>query len=322
MNRPTADARRRDPALTALATIYALGAAFCLLGALRPPSEATPVLLHGVLAAVGFVGGLVLWSSSGPRGRRAVRPLLHTGLVVNAALTWLLMVSAATPSGHVLVGYNFVYLVMVAAYFLPRREARAHTALVVAASLTAGQASHLDSRALVGPVIAVSVVTVSEVLGRLATRLRAGATTDALTGALNRGAFTDVAHDVLETAARRGQQVSLVVADLDDFKLVNDREGHAAGDDVLATVAEQWRSCLRSGDVLARLGGDEFVVLLPGATRSQAADVVARMRSATAVRWSSGIATAAPGDELAELFDEADRELYLEKGRRLPAARR
>jgi diguanylate cyclase (GGDEF)-like protein len=309
-------APRRDPALTAIATIYLLGGLFCLVGAVEPPSPRTPVLLHGVLAAVGLVGGAVQWWMSGLPIRRATGPLLHVGLAVNTVLTWLLMVSAATPSGHVLIGYNFVYLVMVAAYFLPRHQARVQTGVVVVAVLSAAQLSHLDPKAMVGPIVAVSVVIVSEVLGRLATRLRSGATIDALTGVFNRAAFTDAANDLLAAAARRGHPVSLVVADLDDFKRVNDVHGHTAGDRVLARVAQDWRGCLRAGDVLARLGGDEFVVLLPGANLAQARDVVTRMRAASSTPWSSGVATAEPGTELRTLFDEADRELYAQKARR------
>jgi diguanylate cyclase (GGDEF)-like protein len=112
------------------------------------------------------------------------------------------------------------------------------------------------------------------------------------------------------------------VADLDDFKLVNDQHGHTEGDRVLARVAQDWRSCLRAGDVLARLGGDEFVVLLPGANLAQAHEVVARMRSASSTSWSSGVATAVPGTDLRSLFDEADRELYTQKARRSGQASR
>jgi diguanylate cyclase (GGDEF)-like protein len=307
---------QRDPSLSAMAMIYLLGAVFCVLGAVAPPSPQTPRLLHAVLAAIGLAGGTLLCWVSNRWAGRGTTPLLHVALAVNTSLTWLLMLSAATPTGRLLIGYNFVYLAMVAAYFLPSRQARVHTTMIVVAVATVTYLSSTDTPWTVGLVVTVSIVTVAEVLGRLASRLRTGATTDSLTGVLNRAAFTDVAHEVLATASRRGQQVSLVVADLDDFKLINDVHGHTAGDEVLASVAEQWRGCLRSGDVLARLGGDEFVVLLPGANRSQADAVVERMHAASAVEWSSGIATVCVGSDLRSLFDEADRELYAKKSRR------
>lgn len=317
VNRPsTTTTSPREPSLGAMATIYLLGGVFCLLAAVAPPSPETPRLLHAVLAAVGLVCGILLWWVSDRWAGRSTAPLLHVGLAVNTLLTSLLMVNAATPAGRVLIGYNFVYLVMVAAYFLPLRASRLHTAAVVVAVASVTRVTNQDTNWMVGLVVTASVVTVSEVLGRLATRLRDGATIDSLTGVLNRGAFTAVAREVLATATRRNQLVSLVVADLDDFKLINDEHGHTVGDDVLTRVAADWRSCLRSGDVLARLGGDEFVVLLPGADRSQAHDVVARMRSGSPVRWSSGVATAQPGTDLRALFDEADRELYAQKAAR------
>jgi len=299
-----------------MAMIYLLGAVFCLLGVVAPPSPQTPRLLHGVLAVVGLIGGALLWWVSNRWAGRATAPLLHGSLALNTVLTALLMLNAATSTGRVLIGYNFVYLVMVAAYFLPQREARAHTVAVIVAVASVTHLAGRGSSWTVGVVVTVSIGAVSEVLGRLATQLRSGATIDALTGVLNRAAFTDAANDLLAAATRRGHPVSLVVADLDDFKLINDQYGHTEGDRVLARVAQDWRSCLRSGDVLARLGGDEFVVLLPGANLAQARDVVTRMQAASSTCWSSGVATAEPGADLRTLFDAADRELYAHKARR------
>jgi diguanylate cyclase (GGDEF)-like protein len=316
VNRALTTTAQRDPSLSAMAMIYLLGAVFCVLGVVAPPSPQTPRLLHGVLAVIGLVGGALLWRLSDRSAGRAHTPVLHLALAVNTSLTWLLMLNAATPTGRVLIGYNFVYLAMVAAYFLPQREARVHAAMIVVAVAVVTRVAAEDTSWLVGLVVAMSIVTVSEVLGRLATRLRTGATTDSLTGVLNRAAFTNAAHDVLASATRRGQPVSLILADLDDFKLVNDVHGHTAGDQVLAKVAHDWRSCLRAGDVLARLGGDEFVVLLPGANLAQARDVVTRMLAASSPSWSSGVATAEPGTDLRALFDKADRELYAQKARR------
>lgn len=99
------------------------------------------------------------------------------------------------------------------------------------------------------------------------------ATTDELTGISNRRGFRLLAQYSLNFCARQNLPVSLAFLDLDKFKSINDRFGHAAGDQALAAFAEQMRASFRSADLLARLGGDEFVVLLSdtGRERAQAA---------------------------------------------------
>jgi diguanylate cyclase (GGDEF)-like protein len=86
---------------------------------------------------------------------------------------------------------------------------------------------------------------------------------DALTGLLNRQAFTDRLGQVIEAARRREIQGALLFLDLDRFKQVNDTEGHIVGDELLRTIAERLTDTLRASDIVARLGGDEFAVLVP-----------------------------------------------------------
>lgn len=104
-------------------------------------------------------------------------------------------------------------------------------------------------------------------------RLVHAATRDSLTGLANRDAF----HDALAAA---DESVAVVYIDVDRFKDVNDRWGHAVGDRVLTRLAEQIESACRPGDVVARFGGDEFVVLLRGVDRSTAREIAERIASA------------------------------------------
>lgn len=124
-------------------------------------------------------------------------------------------------------------------------------------------------------------VVVSVLLHRLRAALereRALSRTDHLTGVLNSRAFTETLGRELERARRYGRPFSLAYADLDNFKTVNDRYGHTAGDDLLRTVAQLMQGVLRRTDSVARLGGDEFAVLLPEADAVAAARAVGHMR--------------------------------------------
>ena len=96
-------------------------------------------------------------------------------------------------------------------------------------------------------------------------RLRHLATSDHLTGLANRALFTDHLDEVVERAGRTGRGVAVLFCDLDRFKEVNDRFGHAVGDRVLVEIAERLRAIIRGDDMVARVGGDEFVIICDGA---------------------------------------------------------
>ncbi|GAA4596632.1 diguanylate cyclase (GGDEF)-like protein [Actinoplanes octamycinicus] len=144
---------------------------------------------------------------------------------------------------------------------------------------------------------------------------------DSLTGLANRSLFTTRMENALVTTRSGG--VATLLVDLDRFKVVNDSLGHAAGDRLLAAVADRLRECLRAGDTAARLGGDEFAVLLPGVAGVAAAVPVAR-RIVHALRdpfdldgrevfatCSVGVAYAEPGAADAEdLLVRADLAMF------------
>lgn len=115
------------------------------------------------------------------------------------------------------------------------------------------------------------------------------------------------------------------MADLDNFKDINDTYGHAAGDAVLATIAKTMSNCLRASDVVGRWGGDEFLAILSGITRPFLANVSEKLLKLVAqstvplddtkvqVTISVSAAMAVPGDSPESLLKRADRQLYASK---------
>ena len=150
------------------------------------------------------------------------------------------------------------------------------------------------------------------------------ARTDFLTGLLNSRYFTELAERELDRARRYEQPVSVAFLDVDNFKEVNDRFGHIAGDACLLQVAAALKHTFRSDDTLFRLGGDEFLVIAPGLDPEAAEARVVRLRAdltegvegAPPCHVSVGVASLAPCGEPEAALREADDRMYLEKRRR------
>jgi diguanylate cyclase (GGDEF)-like protein len=145
---------------------------------------------------------------------------------------------------------------------------------------------------------------------RMLTRL---SRVDVLTDVLNRRGFAERFAAEVAHSRRTGQGAALLVLDLDGFKLLNDAQGHAAGDELLRWVAATLRSEVHPHDIVGRLGGDEFVVLLTG---GDAFDVADNLRTVLAARIgaSIGVAVLGPdGDDFDALYAVADARLYQQK---------
>lgn len=149
---------------------------------------------------------------------------------------------------------------------------------------------------------------------RMSTRLEAEAHIDPLTGLLNRRALRRDLQRELGRAGRHGRSLTVIVADLDGLKTVNDTQGHAAGDSVLRAMAVGLGDALRVGDQAYRLGGDEFVVMLPEATAETAEAVVMRVEGSGAPRFTWGAASfPEDGADADTLLDLADSRLLRAK---------
>ncbi|MEX0971840.1 MAG: GGDEF domain-containing protein [Solirubrobacterales bacterium] len=153
---------------------------------------------------------------------------------------------------------------------------------------------------------------------------RRRSTLDPLTGLFNRNALEQKLSELADQPIGEGEGTShaLLLCDLDRFKQINDRLGHATGDAVLQDVAYTMRAALRAGDSIYRVGGEEILVVLPGATRDDAVAIAERLRVAVrerrpngvAVTVSIGVAVSSPGPlDTDELVGRADAALYSAK---------
>ncbi|QIB65652.1 GGDEF domain-containing protein [Kineobactrum salinum] len=164
-------------------------------------------------------------------------------------------------------------------------------------------------------------------LNRKKTQLDALASTDFLTQTYNRRYFTELVDRRLKEP-KADNYYSLVIFDIDNFKIVNDQHGHAAGDEILRTLARVCHEHIRQEDILARIGGEEFALFLPGCAQTNAVQIADQCRRAIAdtvvpcgdlnlsVTASFGVATTSlEVSSFEALFKQADDALYRSKGR-------
>ncbi|MBE1162478.1 GGDEF domain-containing protein [Dyella sp. 7MK23] len=148
---------------------------------------------------------------------------------------------------------------------------------------------------------------------------------DALTNLFNRRAWTEAAHRMLAEGMEQNQPIALLFLDLDHFKVLNDRQGHAAGDRALVAVSEVLNNELRPNDLLGRYGGEEFVAMLYGVNEEQSLQVATRLcrrvhrleiavdQNDLLLSISIGLAMRSLGDTLESLIERADQAMYYVK---------
>jgi diguanylate cyclase (GGDEF)-like protein len=173
-------------------------------------------------------------------------------------------------------------------------------------------------------VVGTAFVVVVMAKERVALIHKTAAMTDLLTGLFNRRAFLEAANRMIEQRGRKSQPVSVLMFDLDKFKSINDRFGHAGGDEALKVFASTAAANVRATDVVGRLGGEEFACILPG-NAEDAGLVAERLRAAfqaagvviaghqMGATVSIGVATAIPPVAIEPLLARGDAALYLAK---------
>jgi len=319
---------RHDVRWRALGALFVAGGALAgltLLLPVDPGLERLPIVVVCLVAVL--VGGLLIW-------RAGLLPAsdLWLGLVLafgTVEITLAVVFSRSIPSPYALI---YVWVGFDGFFFLGRRAAFANLAFVGINYALAMVFTPVHGQATVGRWLML-MGTVA-VIGILADILRSRsdsliatlsevARTDSLTGLLNRRGFEERLSDELTRGDRSGAPVSLVVADLDHFKLVNDRFGHAGGDDALRRFSALVHQSKRSIDGAARIGGEEFALVLPDTDSAGAHVVAERLRRLVReamvdyglpLSVSLGVASyPRHGQTGDELLRRADQAMYLAK---------
>lgn len=262
--------------------------------------------------------------------KRAAAAIAIALTILVMAIDWIAPAALAIPILYLLP-------VMLATHVLSRQAGFAVAFACGALYLLTSTVSHADD---LHPAVAlwnciartIGLLVVADLQGSLHAALqreRQLARTDGLTGVWNRRHFYELVERELLRLRRYGEPFTIALLDLDDFKQINDRFGHHAGDRCLTRVCEVLREKTRSCDAIGRLGGDEFALLLPCTNSAEAARLVDRVQAKTdgaLLQWgasvSIGSATAASGLTTAdELIAAADRAMYRAKSAKEAIAR-
>ncbi len=298
---------RRPAIVWSLALLFLFKGFVGLLAAVYPLSPSEPAAMVGAIGAIGVLCAGVIWLV----GWRI--PLLGFELIAAAGsilASWM-VAHAATHGGMMVAAFAYPWIAIYSAHFFGRRGVIVQGVLMSVGFSVGLVLSGLSDIVVYWTIVVATIWSICIVLGNLSEHMRLQAGTDHLTGLLNRGGFQAAAVRERALADRTGNPLTLAVIDLDGFKQINDQEGHAAGDRLLAGLGRSWRARVRPGDILARHGGDEFVLLLPATTATGAEAVLQRLRDdEEPVGWSVGVSEWRTGESLEVPMARADGYLY------------
>jgi diguanylate cyclase (GGDEF)-like protein len=239
--------------------------------------------------------------------------LVHLLLVLGGVMVSLGIVFGGGGPAAVATSFFFVWIALYVAWFFSPRATATH--LIVDSVAMAAMLGVNGTAA--GPAVWLLVMGTALVVSVVVTLLRRElvrvATSDALTGLPTRHVLSVVMNQEIARAARTGAPLCLAMLDVDGLKTINDEQGHQAGDRALVAAAAAWSSVLRESDLIVRFGGDEFVAVLPAITPPVARELIARLREASDVACSIGLAWWREGEDLDSVLVRADKDLYTKR---------
>jgi len=296
-----------DPRKTIM--IFPLAAVAAILSVL-PGSHWPHSYLVALLSVAGV--GVVAVCVRLALGERIPRWSLY--VETGVAIVLISVLSALGPRDHVNFASLYIWVVLfVSLYFAPF-VAVLYSAAAGAAYVVVLIVGPTVQRPVIAWLATFATATVScAIVLVLVDLLRTTAREDPLTGLANRRSWDERIHEEVERARRDQRPLSLIVIDIDNFKVVNDHEGHHAGDRLLRHLADGWQAITREGgDFIARIGGDEFGLLAPDSNDTDIQRVVKRLRevSPDGISCSFGVATWNGAETAADLFRRADEMMY------------
>lgn len=345
---PTEPKRRQRTIQTALACMFTLASlGFMVYGVVVEAVPFLAALMWALVAVLGGTGFIVAvrsgWSERFADPSLTVAQMLFaitccavaygiTGALRGAVFTLLMVVLLfslfSLKVRHVVVACAYAVLVMGAAMAMLLAWHRPEIDPLV-------EAGHLLMLTLMMPAVVVLAQRLHTMRSRVHEQKRAlstaldriqfMATRDDLTGVMNRRHVTELLERELQRQRRQRTRLSVALFDLDHFKLINDRYGHACGDEVLKAFAAEAQQTVRGCDALARWGGEEFLLLMPDTPLEEACMAAGRVRATLerkALSWrgqpvrvslSAGVAESGVGETIEVLVERADQALYAAK---------
>jgi diguanylate cyclase (GGDEF)-like protein len=293
-----------------LAAIFAAAATIALASLLVPHWARVDDLTIVVAAAMGYPAAAVLWFWGG----RFPTWSLHVVMAAGTALIGVGVYFAGAGVGSATVAFLYVFVALYTAHFFKAPVAAAHIGFAVVSYAVVLGLVHERTAISEWLFVASTVVGTGVAVGRLSAEVRALALRDSLTSLGNRRAWEEALPRQMASAARTRKPLCVALIDVDDFKDLNDRDGHLAGDRVLSETAAAWADEVRASDLLTRYGGDEFALLLPDCTIDTAMEIVERLELACeGVSFSTGVARWDGVEDAEALLRRADDALYLAK---------
>ena len=268
--------------------LFAVGGLVAFLVVLAPHPPQVNVTGFVVVGIMAELGGLALYLLAGRISKRTIQIAIAIGAVlVTSCIAMSGESRGASVSDNEML---YVWVALFAAYFFTVRQALtlvAWAAVCYAATLWFYSPHDIIVTRWIETVFTLGIATMLIVLLKrrvqgLLSRLADAARTDPLTDLHNRRGFEESIEVEIERARRGDHSLTLLVADLDHFKRVNDRLGHAAGDAALTEIGRILRQGKRQIDYAARTGGEEFALILPETTEEEAYGVAERLRAAVA----------------------------------------